>query len=244
MPRKDPVESFGSAEDVANFLLHESFRYAHAAAAYEVAGELFGRKLENIELADPEWQSPDMPTSLNEWLINGDEVIDRSIDPKTAGILADAWYSSLDEACNSGIKLSKSLQLQSTTDIIGHVVNLTICLEGSLNRHLFFMRESKQLLSEYYQSIDRSELMPKILFCFKEQILGKTLYINRIKQLVSMRNKTVHYRVDSPDSLKPSVEDLIGIWTQLGQVFDLTYGKPDGIDVQKLIDVFTVKWVN
>jgi hypothetical protein len=41
MPKKNPIESFSSAEHVATFLLHESFRYVHEAAAYEVAGILW-----------------------------------------------------------------------------------------------------------------------------------------------------------------------------------------------------------
>lgn len=157
--------------------------------------------------------------------------------------LSDTWYSSLEDAYTSGMKIPKQRKLRSTTDIVGHIINLTVCLEGSLNRHLFFLRESQQLANEHYESIDRAELMPKLLFCFKEQIVAKTLHINRIKQLVSMRNKAVHYRVDSPEALQPSVEDLIGIWSQLSQVFDLTHGEPNQNDVQELADEFVAKWI-
>ena len=209
-PRKDPIESFGFAEYVASSLLHESFRYAHEAAIYEVASNLFSERIENIE-PDSSFQCPELPKSLPDWLVNREKIDDEILDPKTTEKLSDAWYSSLEEAHISGKKISKKRRLSSTTDIVGHIINLTVCLEGSLNRHLFFLRESQQLANEHYESIDRSELMPKLLFCFKEQIFAKTLHINRIKQLVSMRNRAVHYRVDSPEALQPSVEDLMDI---------------------------------
>ncbi|MEM7761114.1 MAG: hypothetical protein AAF298_23745 [Cyanobacteria bacterium P01_A01_bin.40] len=243
MPKKDPIESFGVAGHVANFLLYESFRYAHDAAQYEVASILFGKKLKNIEPVDSNWEYPEIPQSLDNWIINQGMIIDSILDPKTTKLLSDAWYSSLKDASTSKIKISKSRQLSSTTDIVGHIVNLTICLEASLNRHLFYLRESQQLEAQYYASIDRSELMPKILFCFKEQIVEKTVHIDRIKQLVSMRNRSVHYRVDSPESLQPYVEDLLGIWHQLGQLFDLMYGEPNKSDIHKLANNFTTQWV-
>jgi hypothetical protein len=111
---------------------------------------LFGKKLENIKLADPTWNSSEMPNSLDEWLINQDKIIDNVVDPQTSDELTDAWQISLQEAYNSEIKISKRSQLTSTTDIVGHIVNLTICLEGSLNRHLFYLRESQKLEISYY----------------------------------------------------------------------------------------------
>ena len=203
---------------------------------------MFSKRIENID-PDPSWQYPELPKSLPDWLINREKTDDIVLDPKTVGKLSDAWYSSLEEAHTSRRKISKKRYLGSTTDIVGHIINLNVCLEGSLNRHLFFLRESQQLENEYYAIMDHSELMSKLLFCFKEQILAKTLHINMIKKLVLMRNKAVHYRVDSPESLQPSVEQLIGIWRQLSQIFDLTHGEPSQNDVQELADNFIAKWI-
>jgi hypothetical protein len=94
-----------------------------------------------------------------------------------------------------------------------------------------------------YNSLDRSDLMSKILFCFKEEIFMKIIHLDRVKQLISMRNSAVHYRVNSPEALQPSIEDLIGIWNQLSEVFNLTYGEPNKNQVQELANDFIDQWI-
>jgi hypothetical protein len=49
MSTRDPIAGFGTAEQVASFLLHESFHYAHQAAAHEAAGMLFGHRIMSID---------------------------------------------------------------------------------------------------------------------------------------------------------------------------------------------------
>ncbi|WP_008313045.1 hypothetical protein [Leptolyngbya sp. PCC 6406] len=244
MAKINPIESFGSAEYVAQFLLHEAFRYAHDAAAYEVASDIFGEKIRAIEVVDPSWEEPEMPNNLAEYLEHQARITRDCLDPETLDNLADAWYSSLDFASRSNRKIERSRKLQSTTDMVGHVINLTICLESILNRQLFFLKEIGQLTPELYQSIDRSELMPKLLFCFKEEIFDGRLHISGIKRLVSMRNCSVHYRVDTPKTIQPTIQEIIGIWTQLGNIFSHTAGEPEKAEIQELTKFFLEKWIS
>jgi hypothetical protein len=85
--------------------------------------------------------------------------------------------------------------------------------------------------------------MPKLLFCFKEQILSRSLHVSRIKQLVSLRNKAVHYRVDEFGSLSLNVGDMLGIWRELGGILAQTTGEPTKADIEVRADGFINRWV-
>jgi hypothetical protein len=240
---RDPIAGFGIAEHVSNFLLHESFQYAHQAAAYEVAGILFGERITSID-PDPSWKLPEMPESLPEWLKKRQEIDQTILDPTTIERMSDAWQSAQHDAWDSGKEVAHTQILTSVTDVVGYVVNLTVCLESVLNRHLFLLRESNELSPDHFKSVDRAELMPKLLFCFKEQILSRSLHVSRIKQLVSLRNKAVHYRVDGFRSLSLNVGDMLGIWRELGGIFAQTTGEPSKGNIEVLTNGFVNRWVH
>ncbi len=242
MPRINPIEGFTRAEDVAKFLLHEAFHHAHEAASYEVASDLFEQRIMEIEPA-PGWQPPSIPGTLVDWLTQQDDVIENVLDPVTSERMSHAWHSSMADAGASDMRFARTRRLQSLGDIVGHVVNLAVCLEAILNRHLYLLRESGQLDSDHFRIIDRAELMPKLLFCFKEDIVGKQLYVGRLKQLVTFRNLAVHYRVDSADALAPSAEDLLAIWHEFGQVLARTTGEPTQEQLLQYSDQFVARWL-
>ena len=242
MPRIDPIEGFTRAEDVAGFLLHEAFHHAHEAASYEVASDLFAERIMEIAPA-PGWETPEIPSTLTDWLARKEDVLDNVLDPVTSERMSHAWYSSLADASTSGRRFARTRKLQSLGDIVGHVVNLTLCLEAILNRHLYLLRESGLLDPDHYIAIDRAELMPKLLFCFKEDLVAGRLRVGRIKQLVTFRNRAVHYRVDSVDALAPSAEDLLAIWREFGQVLARTTGEPTEELIRAYSDEFVAKWI-
>ena len=216
------INNFNIGEEVSNFFLYTAFCYAHEAAIYEVASDLFAEKIMNID-PDPNWQTSQefsKPKSLIDWINKKEILTDNCLDAKTIEKSSKAWYDSLDYAPNSNIKLSKNRQLNSVINVVGHSVNLVICLESILNRHLFIMRESSILSSEHYKYIDRSELMPKLLFGFKDEIISNQLNISRIKLLVKLRNNSVHYRMDRIISLSICIEDCLGIWLQFGNILE------------------------
>jgi len=242
MSKRDPIAGFGAAEEVAVFLLHESFEYAHRAAAHEVAGILFGDRIMSID-PDPSWKMPEIPDTITEWLKRREEIDETVLDPITIQRMSDAWQAAQRDAWESDKQLENGHALTSITDIVGYVINLTVCLESILNRHLFLLRESNELSPDHFKSIDRAELLPKLLFCFKDEILARRLHTSRIKQLVSLRNRAVHYRVDETGSLSLNVEDMIGIWRELGEVVALTTGEPTQNDIQELAEHFIKRWV-
>ncbi len=242
MPKNNPIVGFGIAENVANFLLHEAFYYVQEAATIEVASIIFSERIANID-PDPSWKIPEVPEQLVDWLSSQDEILENIIDPSTSEKLSKAWSTSLKDAVSSEKKIPKNKRFQSTENMVGHVINLTVCLEASLNRHLYFLRESNQLEPFHYKSIDRSELMPKLMFCFKEKIINKNIDVSRIKQLVSFRNSAIHYRINTPEFLQISSEDLISIWSQMGKIFSLIEGELTESDLQELTADFADKWV-
>jgi hypothetical protein len=238
----DPLIGFGVSEHVASFLLHEAFQFAHQAAAYEVAGELFGERIESIE-PEPGWQMPTIPEELTDWLASRDEIDERLLDPATLERMAEAWVTSQQDAYTSGRKIQKMQELRSITDIVGHVINLGTCIEAVINRHLFLLRESGKLTPDHYIMLDRTEVLPKILFSFKDEIAAKKLHVSRLKYLVSLRNQAVHFRTSSADALAPTCEDLLEVWREVGTVFSLVEGEPTKEDVNELIKEFKNRWV-
>jgi hypothetical protein len=184
-----------------------------------------------------------MPNTLLDWLEKRSEIDQNIFDPDTLDQMSEAWQAAQIDALKTDRKIKKSRRLKSTTDIIGHVINLAVCLEAVLNLHLFFLVQSDRLSPENHNSIDKAEIISKLLFCFKEEISSKKLHIDRIKQLIRLRNNSVHYRIDTPDSLNPSVEELLGIWKQLGTLFSLTTGEPTQANIHDLSQKFMERWI-
>ena len=102
--QRDPIASFGTAEQVARFLLHESFGYAHRAAAHEVAGVLFGERITSID-PDPSWVMPKVPDSIDDWLKRREEINEKILDPATIRRMSEAWQMACSDAWDSGKKL-------------------------------------------------------------------------------------------------------------------------------------------
>lgn len=186
---------------------------------------------------------PEIPEELIDWLANRGEIDKTLLDPNTLDLLAEAWFTSLDEAFSSGRKIPKSQQFRSLTDIVGHVINLGTCIEAVINRHLFLLKESGKLTPDHYKMLDRTEVLPKILFSFKEEIDKKKLHVSRLKYLVSLRNQAVHFRTTSADALVPTCQDLLEVWREVGTVFSLIEGEPSKKDVDELVKQFKSKWV-
>lgn len=239
---QDSLIGFGVSEQVASFLLHEAFKFAHQAAAYEVADVLFGERLESIE-PDPNWKMPTIPEELTDWLANRSAIDKTILDPNTLDSLAEAWFTSLDEAFSCGRKIPKTQQLGSLTDVVGHVINLGTCIEAVINRHLFLLKESGKLTPDHYKMLDRTEVLPKLLFSFKEEIDKKKLHVSRLKYLVSLRNQAVHFRTTSADALVPTCQDLLEVWREVGTVFSLIEGEPSKKEVDALVKGFRSKWI-
>lgn len=231
--------TFSRLEEIASFLLYEAFKYAHLAAEYEVAGVIFGDRIMSIE-PEPGWKPPTTPENLAGWLQQRDKDDDKS--DATIDRLTEAWHSALADAGSSGRRLPKTHKFTST-DIIGHVINLSACVETVVNRHLFHLREMGRLENYLYNSLDKSELLPKVLFAFKDEILSKTMSVTRLRHLVSLRNNAVHYKEASVDAVTSSGEELLGIWREVSDLVSRVEGEPSKEQVELWSREFENKWL-
>ncbi len=231
--------TYSRLEEVASFLLYEAFRHAHFAAEYEVAGLIFGERIMAIE-PEPGWIPPSMPEGLSAWLRDRDK--EEGVDDATIAKLSEAWHSALADAASSGKRLPKTHRF-SSTDVIGHVINLSACVESVVNRHLFQLREVGELDTHYYISLDKAEVLPKVLFAFKEEIMSGRLTTSRLRHLISLRNNAVHFKASSVDEVAPTAEELLGIWREVGQLFGLIDGEPTLEQINQRANEFESKWL-
>ena len=113
---------------------------------------------------EPDWIPPSLPDTLPEILraqSNTDVISDA-----TAEKLAQAWHDAQGIAPSSDRKLPRKHEI-TRIEIVGHVIDLSACVESVINRHLFLLRESDLLDPSVFSSLDRTEVMPKLLFAFK-----------------------------------------------------------------------------
>jgi hypothetical protein len=241
---KNPISQFGYAEQLAIHLLREAFWFAHEAAAYEIAGQIFRERIATISPA-PEWvlSTDAIPTGLKDWLSTRERTGGDMLDPVTLDRLAEAWQMSQREARKSDRKIRETHKLSSTNDVVSHVINLATCVEAVTNRHLFYLRESGKLDSDHYKLLDRAELMAKILFCFKEEIQEKKLHLSSLKYLIALRNRAVHFKVDSPEGLVPTIEQLKAAWRDVGLLFSRIEGEPTQEQLADLTKRFVERWI-
>lgn len=203
-----------------------------------MAGLIFGENIMSIE-PEPDWIPPSLPDTLPEILraqSNTDVISDA-----TAEKLAQAWHDAQGIAPSSDRKLPRKHEI-TRIEIVGHVIDLSACVESVINRHLFLLRESDLLDPSVFSSLDRTEVMPKLLFAFKDEFLSKSLRVDRLRNLFRLRNQAVHFKASSASSVQPTVEELLGIWDQLKKVLDLIEGVPTPQYVSELADRVTDKW--
>lgn len=232
----DTLGRYSRLEEAATFFLWDAFEHAYLAAQLEVAELIFGERIMSIE-PESDWEVPPLPDDLLGLLRSDVQVI----SDVTAAKLAQAWDEAQAAAPLSGRKLSRKHRIKQV-EMVGHIVNLAACVESVVNRHLFLLKESGQLEMHHYTGLDRTGVLPKTLFAFKEEILGKRLPISRLKYLYRLRNQAVHFKASSADSIKPTVEDLLETWRDIGQLFELVEGEPTQQRINELAQWVSDKW--
>jgi len=232
----DSFEKYSRLEEAAVFFLYDAFQHAYLAAQLEVAGLIFAERIMSIE-PEPDWEVPPLPTTLPEFLRTEVQVI----SDDTASRLAQAWDEAQAAASSSELKLARTHAIESI-EVIGHIIGLSACVESVVNRHLFLLTESGQLEPHHYASLDRTEVIPKVLFAFKDEVLSKQLPISNLKRLFRLRNQAVHFKASTARSIKPTVERLLCIWSEVGQLFELVEGEPTQQLVSELAHAVASKW--
>ena len=99
-----------------------------------------------------------------------------------------------------------------------------------------YTTESGKLENSLYLSLDRTEMVPKILFAFKKEVQSKNLPISRLSHLFRLRNDAVHFKASSTESKRPTREELIGIWREVGLLLEVVEGNPTRQDMEALAD--------
>lgn len=232
----DPFASYYRLEEAATFFLYSAFEHVYLAAQLEVAGLIFAERIMSIG-PEPDWKVPPLPATLPDLLRSKVQVISEA----TASRLAQAWEDAQIAAPSSGLRLAKTHAIESI-EIAGHVINLSACVESVVNRHLFFLRESGKLEGHLYASLDRTEVIPKVLFTFKDEVLSKQLLIGNLKHLFRLRNHAVHFKASRAKSIRPTAEELLGIWREVAQLLELVEGEPTQQQINELVNAVTGKW--
>jgi hypothetical protein len=243
MPRHgtNAFESFSRLEEAATFFLYSAFDHVQVALQLEVAGVIFAEMIDRIE-PEPGWVAPSLPTALPDFLnvIKCEDT--QVISDSTSSQLAAAWDQAQTMAVSSGRKLGRTHTFERI-EILGCVIDLAACVEAVINRHLFYMRESGRLEDHLYASLDRTEVVPKILFAFKDEVQSGKLPTGRIVNLFRLRNQAVHFKASTANSMSLTPKDLLDIWREVGQLLEFVEGRPTQIELCNLADEVKTKWV-
>lgn len=205
------IDTYSKLAMGASYYLEEAFHHIHSALSFELAAFLFSVELDKID-----------PTKNDRELI---EQLDLSEDPvellqqdikdvlteNTTERIALAWQKSLKISRNLNHKFKKNHRIDSIS-ILGHLNNFGFFVETLVNRHLLFLLHTKQLDNFSYQRISMAKILEKIVYIFKEKLNSGDMQISEIKNLFSLRNKTVHYTPNNARDLKPRISELIQIW--------------------------------
>ncbi len=230
----DPLVADYHFERVADFFLRRAFDCAQTALLQTAQAISFLEFVSNLS-ADTEGNSTDFPEeddtgkaifddlgielkwednpahiAIPEHLFDFDKSEARLIFlPKWRYLQAVAYAKA-----HSSRKLAKRQRIESI-HIIGHVVNLAAFIETLGNHKLYYLCASKKMDKKYYESMERVDALPKIMFLFKSEILSGQLHTGEIKHLFTMRNHAVHYKGVSDKVLTPSIEQLLNIWREI-----------------------------
>lgn len=147
--------------------------------------------------------------------------------------LSAAWSDAQNRAFTGEVTIPIDHTIRRV-EIASHILNLYSVVEIVINRHLHSEKEAGRLDDGVYQSLDRSRLLSKMAYVFKEKISAGEFRLDRFKHLNTLRNAAVHYRSESRDRLMPSVRDLTYIWRLVGEMLELLGGEPTQEELEEL----------
>ncbi|MBI9073472.1 MAG: hypothetical protein JEY94_17855 [Melioribacteraceae bacterium] len=231
-------ENVFKLEEAGYYFFNEVFYQINEVLSLMVAGEIFGKTILDIE---PE--SNDKMPSIPEHIIDSLNYNGFVLSEHTISKMNGAWARARVDAKHSILKLKRKDKI-NRIEVLGHIINLSLLVESSLNKQLFLLQESGEIENSIFKSLDRSEVLSKLMFIFKDQILNKSLKIDRIKHLVSLRNQAVHYKASSTKSIDLSIEDLLCIWEQIGELLELVDGHLGKADIMKHKNQLIEKWID
>lgn len=117
-------------------------------------------------------------------------------------------------------------------EILGHLNNFAFFIEVLTNRHLLFLKDTKQISPFAYNQISTSKVLNRIIYICKDQLNKEKLNLNEITNLFKLRNKTVHYTPLNSISLQVKLSELIRIWNQSHTLIEI-YEKEENFNEKK-----------
>ncbi len=213
MSNKHEIETYSKLQLGGAFFLQESFHYLNTALKYEFASILFSEELNSIE---PSTEDRDIIDKTN---LPVDTVgilqsnIPDILTNETSDLMSNAWQKSQFRAETEKHKFGFNHRIDSI-EILGHLNNFGFFIETLVNRHLLFLNQTGIIDDFSYTRISISRIMERLIYIFKNDLSNNKVHLNEIKNLFSLRNKTVHFTADNAIALKPKISELLQIYTQ------------------------------
>ena len=98
--------------------------------------------------------------------------------------------------------------------------------------------------------MESANILKILIFLFKDEIKTKKIELNNIKNLFSLRNKSVHYTPTNSEKVKIQLNTLIEIWLNIKNLFIQFEEKERFTDfkfsqmVDDYKDLFEKRWLN
>jgi hypothetical protein len=236
---EDSISKFGSFKRYANMLLRNAFVYIDRCIIEIVGWERSMLYVGDRASPGPNYVPPKPPDSIQDWINESEK---ETIEEYKQRIMDENTFDQQPAEVFSLWHRTWKIHDVGSYNFAIHVILLATLIETVINRHLFFLRETGELTPELYKSIDRAEVLPKIMYSFKKEIKSKKLHVSRIRKFISLRNKAVHFKKDGTNKISMTAEELILTWEDIGKLLALCPGEPTTEQLQVFIDDFKNKW--
>ena len=215
----DWLESYSKLGEAAQLFLFDAFHHIHQEFEYQLAGEIFGKKIQKIDPTDADRKvladSSNIPDNLIDLLKFEDDVLTKHTQER----LENTWIEAQNEAKVQKHVFSFKHELKGIS-LLGNFTNFALFFEVLLNRHLLYLKISNSITDETYNTMDRSPVMSKLNFVFKEEINAKKVKVGQVSRLYKFRNLSVHYTATNAKRLKITIEQIMAIWKETKRIVE------------------------
>jgi len=208
--------------EAATFYLNEAFRHVGEAFEYELASHYFGELLSEINPTDKDRKLANNANYSSETveLLRSD--LGQPLSEETISQMSKAWESA-QQMARKNTHFFKAKTEVSNISLLGHVNNLGFFIETLVNRHLLFLNMTGKLDDFNYLTLERAQIMNRLIYIFKTELESKKLNLDRVSNLMGLRNKAVHYTPENAKNFKIKLEQLFEIWKQLIRLLELMH---------------------
>ncbi len=210
--------------EAATFYLDEAFHHVGNAFEYELSSHYFGKLLVEIEPTDEDRKlskSANFGTTTIDILRSE---LGQPLSEETISKMSYAWESAQQMARKNTHFFKLDTEV-SNISLLGHVNNLGFFLETIANRHLLFLSMTGKLDDFNYKTLERAQIMNRLIYIFKGELETDKLHLDRVANLIGLRNKAVHYTPENAKNFKTKLEQLLEIWKQLIKLLQIMHNR-------------------